>query len=88
MDKTSKIPKATIARLSLYCRHLEQIESGSDPVVSSEKLSGLCRVDPAQVRKDLSYFGEFGIRGVSYEVRDLEREIKKILAYKLNHDMV
>ena len=50
------------------------------PVISSEKLAEFCGVNPAQVRKDLAYFGEFGVRGVGYDVSDLLREIKKILA--------
>ena len=45
-----------------------------------KKLAGLCGVNPAQVRKDLAYFGEFGIRGVGYDVRDLLNAIKGILA--------
>jgi len=49
-------------------------------MVSSEKLAWLCQVNPAQVRKDLGYFGEFGVRGVGYDVRDLQFEIKRILA--------
>lgn len=48
--------------------------------VASEKLAWLCQVNPAQVRKDLGYFGEFGIRGVGYDVRELQKQIKKILA--------
>ena len=75
-----KIPKATITRLSLYCRQLELLEFDGYRMVSSEKLAWLCRVNPAQVRKDLGYFGEFGVRGVGYDVRDLEHQIKKILA--------
>jgi redox-sensing transcriptional repressor len=49
-------------------------------VISSEKLAALCAVNPAQVRKDLAYFGEFGIRGVGYDIRQLLGEIKRILA--------
>ena len=49
-------------------------------MVSSDKLAWLCQVNPAQVRKDLGYFGEFGVRGVGYDVRDLQAEIKRILA--------
>ncbi len=48
-------------------------------VISSEKLAGLCNVNPAQIRKDLAYFGEFGVRGVGYDVRNLLHQIKKIL---------
>jgi redox-sensing transcriptional repressor len=80
MPKSGKIPKATITRLSLYYRQLELLEFDGYRVVSSEKLAWLCQVNPAQVRKDLGYFGEFGIRGVGYDVIDLQAEIKEILA--------
>ncbi len=56
-------------------------------MVSSEKLASLCQVNPAQVRKDLGYFGEFGIRGVGYDVRDLQFEIKKILSINREWNM-
>jgi redox-sensing transcriptional repressor len=80
MERTEKIPKATITRLSLYCRQLELLEFDGYRMVSSEKLAWLCQVNSAQVRKDLGYFGEFGIRGVGYDVRELQHEIKKILS--------
>ncbi|MCD6306882.1 MAG: redox-sensing transcriptional repressor Rex [Deltaproteobacteria bacterium] len=80
MPKTAKIPKATITRLSIYDRQLELLEFDGYRVVSSEKLAWLCQVNPAQVRKDLGYFGEFGIRGVGYDVIDLQARIKEILA--------
>jgi redox-sensing transcriptional repressor len=80
MTKTAKIPKATITRLSLYYRQLELLEFDGYRMVSSEKLAWLCQVNPAQVRKDLGYFGEFGVRGVGYDVIDLQTQIKKILA--------
>lgn len=75
-----KIPKATITRLSLYYRQLELLEFDGYRMVSSEKLAWLCGVTPAQVRKDLGYFGEFGTRGQGYDVIDLQRQIKAILA--------
>ena len=87
MHKTEKIPKATITRLSLYYRQLELLEFDGYRMVSSEKLAWLCQVNPAQVRKDLGYFGEFGVRGVGYDVRDLQREIKRILAVNRNWNM-
>jgi redox-sensing transcriptional repressor len=87
MHKTEKIPKATITRLSLYYRQLEFLEFDGYRMVSSEKLAWLCQVNPAQVRKDLGYFGEFGVRGVGYDVRDLQREIKKILAVNRDWNM-
>jgi redox-sensing transcriptional repressor len=80
MAKTFKIPDPTIERLALYSRPLETLVESGTLVVSSERLAALCGVNPAQVRKDLAYFGEFGVRGVGYDVRDLLREIKDILA--------
>jgi redox-sensing transcriptional repressor len=79
-NKESKIPNSTIERLAFYSRPLEALLKSGPPIISSEKLAGLCGVNPAQVRKDLAYFGEFGVRGVGYEIRDLLKEIKRILA--------
>jgi redox-sensing transcriptional repressor len=80
MKKCTKIPDAAIERLALYSRPLEAFVESGVPVISSEKLANFCSVNPAQVRKDLAYFGEFGVRGVGYDVGNLLREIKKILA--------
>ena len=80
MTKTQKIPKATITRLSMYYRQLELLEFDGYRMVSSEKMAWLCQINPAQVRKDLGYFGEFGVRGVGYDVIDLQSQIKKILS--------
>ena len=79
MEKRIKIPEATIERIALYYRILEDLLSRGVEVVSSERFASVCRINPAQVRKDLSFFGEFGVRGVGYNVRDLLLEIKKIL---------
>jgi len=79
MTKESKIPNPTIERLALYSRPLEVLVKSDMLIVSSEKLADLCGVNPAQVRKDLAYFGEFGVRGVGYEAQELLREIKRIL---------
>ncbi len=75
-----KIPSPTIERLALYTRPLETLQRDGAPVISSGKLAKLCGVNAAQVRKDLAYFGEFGVRGVGYDVRNLLKEIKTILA--------
>lgn len=87
MGKTEKIPKATITRLSLYYRQLELLEFDGYRMVSSDKLAWLCEVNPAQVRKDLGYFGEFGVRGVGYDVRDLKHQIMRILAVNREWNM-
>jgi len=79
MVKESKIPDATIERIALYARPLERLLEKGEQLISSENLALLCNVNPAQVRKDLSYFGEFGVRGIGYDVLDLLKEIRKIL---------
>ena len=77
--KYLKIPAATITRLSLYTRALENLVKEQVAVVSSKKLAEVCGVNPAQIRKDLAYFGQFGVRGVGYYVKELLFDIKKIL---------
>jgi len=77
--KYSKVPEATIRRLSRYSRCLEEMDQMGGKVVSSAQLANKCAVNPAQVRKDLAYFGEFGIRGVGYYVKDLFHDIRRIL---------
>jgi redox-sensing transcriptional repressor len=77
--KFSKIPTATITRLSRYSRALEELDEQGLSVISSEKLAQFCEVNSAQIRKDLAYFGEFGVRGVGYLVKELLFEIKRIL---------
>lgn len=79
MGKETKIPDATIERISLYSRPLERLLDERTQLVSSERLAELCKVNPAQVRKDFSYFGGFGVRGVGYDVRDLLGAVKRIL---------
>jgi redox-sensing transcriptional repressor len=80
MSKVSRIPDPTIERLALYSRPLETLLTEGTLLISSERLAQFCGVSSAQVRKDLAYFGEFGVRGVGYDVRELLQEIKKILA--------
>ncbi|GKT07086.1 redox-sensing transcriptional repressor Rex [Desulforhabdus sp. TSK] len=77
--KFAKIPMATINRLSIYMRTLQDLLDEDVDVISSERLAKQCGVNPAQIRKDLAYFGEFGVRGVGYRVNDLVNQIKEIL---------
>ncbi len=63
-----KISEFTIRRLSSYYRVLLHLEEKGTATVSSAKLAELCGVTSAQVRKDLSYFGNFGTRGLGYQV--------------------
>ncbi|MBU7008733.1 redox-sensing transcriptional repressor Rex [Phosphitispora fastidiosa] len=77
--KNLKIPEATIVRLSVYSRFLEQADKKGIITISSGEIAEGVGVSPAQVRKDLAYFGEFGTRGVGYNVKDLLRHTLKIL---------
>jgi redox-sensing transcriptional repressor len=79
MFKKFKIPDATIGRLSLYSRYLREADDKGIETVSSQHIAKATGVTPAQVRKDLAYFGEFGTRGVGYNSRELYSYIMKIL---------
>lgn len=75
--KSERIPRATIQRLAVYVQVLENMARDGTKVISSESLAKACGVNPSQIRKDLAYFGEFGVRGVGYYVQDLATSIKK-----------
>lgn len=72
-------PQATIKRLSIYLRYLNGLDGDGVKVISSHDLARKLALNPAQVRKDLAYFGEFGKRGVGYSVKKLRDHIVKIL---------
>ncbi len=74
-----RIPTSTIRRLSGYYRVLEDLETEGHRTISSQGLAHQSGVTSAQVRKDLSYFGNFGKRGLGYNVVRLRREIRLIL---------
>lgn len=77
--KSSKIPEATITRLSVYSRFLVRLDRRGVITASSGDIADGVGVSQAQVRKDLAYFGEFGTRGVGYNVKDLMHYTMKIL---------
>jgi len=77
-----KIPKPVSKRLSMYYRCLEKLKDEGIDVVSSKELAEKLDIKPSQVRKDLSYFGEFGKRGVGYHVDFLIENLEKILGIK------
>lgn len=70
----SKIPEATVKRLSLYLNCIADV-GNSNSRISSEKLAKLARVNPAQVRRDLSYLGSLGTRGVGYDLSTLKNQL-------------
>lgn len=80
---TEKISEFTVRRLSNYFRILHELESKGVTTVSSAKLAELGGVTSAQVRKDLSYFGNFGTRGLGYKVTELKDAVIRLLG--LNH---
>jgi redox-sensing transcriptional repressor len=77
-----RIPDETIRRLPIYLRGLIIAAEQGQKNVSSDDLADFVGVYPWQIRKDFSYFGDFGTRGVGYDVGKLSKEIKRIL--KLN----
>ncbi len=82
--KTLKVPEATIIRLSVYSRYLTEADRKGIITISSGEIAEGVGVSSAQVRKDLAYFGEFGTRGVGYNVKDLRQHILKILGLSVD----
>lgn len=73
------IPEATIRRLSIYLRCLRHSLSTGEEMVLSSHIANQCGISSSLVRKDLSYFGEFGIKGRGYKTRELIAAIEKII---------
>ena len=73
------VPEVVIRRLPLYVRILTQFSNRGNQVISSEQLGLLLHMTPAQIRKDLSYFGRFGKQGRGYDVTILEQKLRTIL---------
>jgi redox-sensing transcriptional repressor len=78
-QRLPKIPEMTIRRLSIYTRCLLQLEEDGIKTISSQDLAERFNLNSAQVRKDLAYFGEFGVRGIGYYVAGLKAELQRIL---------
>jgi redox-sensing transcriptional repressor len=76
---SDQISELTTNRLSVYLRCLTALDVSGVQAVSSQVLAEQFHLNAAQIRKDLAYFGEFGVRGVGYYVRDLKRQIRQIL---------
>ena len=84
--KTSsdQVSELTTNRLSVYLRCLNALEEAGVRTISSQALAEQFHLNAAQIRKDLAYFGEFGVRGVGYYVRDLKRHLRQILGLDRN----
>ena len=79
-----RIPEATVARLPVYVRILLEVAEARTTTISSERLAELAGVNAAKVRKDLSYLGSYGTRGVGYDVEYLLFQMSRELG--LTHD--
>jgi redox-sensing transcriptional repressor len=77
--KRKGIPEPTIARLPRYLRSFAEFSQQNQLVISSKELAAVSSINPAQVRKDLAYFGQFGQRGVGYDVKTLDSKMREIL---------
>jgi redox-sensing transcriptional repressor len=78
-DREESIPRKSIYRLSIYHRCLQRLRENGVETVSSEALARAAGVKPPQLRKDLAYFGQFGTRGLGYNVAHLARTLNDVL---------
>ncbi len=83
--KREKISELTTNRLSVYLRCLHDLAAAGIKTVASQELAEQFNLNSAQIRKDLGYFGEFGVRGVGYFVDDLRSHLTKILGLDKPH---
>jgi len=77
--KTPKISESVVRRLPIYLRYLNELALKNVQTVSSQELGARLDLNPAQIRKDLAYFGEFGKKGIGYDVSYLIEKIRQIL---------
>ena len=82
------IAESTVRRLSLYLRILEEFEAQAHQTISSGELAAHGGTTSAQVRKDLSFFGSFGKRGLGYSVPELVGKLRDILGLKRTYQVV
>lgn len=80
-----KIPDETVRRLPVYLRELLRSSEEGHQHISSQNLADCLSVNSCQIRKDFSYFGDFGTRGVGYNVKKLVKQISKVLRLDVSH---
>jgi redox-sensing transcriptional repressor len=76
---SEQVSELTAGRLSVYLRCLNALDGAGVKTISSKALAEQFHLNAAQIRKDLAYFGEFGVRGVGYYVKELRRHLRQIL---------
>jgi len=79
MNNNKKVPEGTISRLSVYLRELTELTKVNVHTISSAELGERTNLSDAQVRKDLGYFGQFGVSGAGYNTDELKAALEKIL---------
>ena len=82
-----RVPDATVARLATYLRVLGSLGDRAITTVSSEELAAVAGVNSAKLRKDLSYLGSYGIRGVGYDVATLTEQIARTLGLTVHRSV-
>ena len=87
LARARAVPEATVARLATYLRVLSNLDDGSITTVSSEELATAAGVNSAKLRKDLSFLGSYGIRGVGYDVSTLTEEIARTLGLTVHRSV-
>jgi redox-sensing transcriptional repressor len=88
MNQKPDIPRKTVYRLSIYHRCLQHAKRTGTDTISSEALAKAAGVKPAQLRKDLAHFGQFGTRGLGYSVDGLAGEISAVLGTTKLHPVI
>ena len=78
-SSSDQVSELTAGRLSVYLRCLNTLDAAGVKTISSQALAEQFQLNAAQIRKDLAYFGEFGVRGVGYYVKELKRHLRVIL---------
>lgn len=81
---SADIPDIVISRLPIYLRALTRMVDDTHPTTSSKELGDRLGISSAQIRKDLSHFGEFGKQGTGYNIKDLINQLRRIL--KVEHE--
>ena len=88
MGNRSKIPDIVIGRLPIYLRALTFMEAKGQEITSSQELGDKLGISSAQIRKDLSHFGEFGKQGTGYQVDFLKQQLRRILKIDCEWEIV
>lgn len=88
MSQPGDVSSLTLHRLSVYLRSLQRLREEGVAQVSSQELADRFHLSPTQIRKDLTQFGEFGIRGVGYRVDHLEERLRSLLGLDVCRNMV